>query len=264
METIPQPNPTNQQTPPTIPSITTHQTPPLVTFTNFSPIKLTQDTYPIWLPQVVPHLKGGNLYGYVDGTHKCPLETITTITDGVETTSSNPVYLHWYMQDQLILGAITSALSSKMISHVTRCTTSMEAWTTLKNLFSAQSKARSMQVHFQLNTLKKGNSSIADYYQKFQALTDTLSSIGQPLTDVQMQAFLLGGLGYEYDPFVTSITTRIEPLSVEEIYGHLLSYEMRLEQHHNSIDLSIAGANVADRSYPSRGGRGGRHNFREF
>jgi hypothetical protein len=121
METIPQPNPTNQQTPPTISSITTHQTPPLVTFTNFSLIKLTQDTYPIWLPQVVPHLKGGNLYGYVDGTHKCPQETITTITDGVETTSSNHAYLHWYMQDQLILGAITYALSNKMISHVTRC-----------------------------------------------------------------------------------------------------------------------------------------------
>jgi hypothetical protein len=202
-----------------------------VTFTNFSPIKLTQDTYPIWLPQVVPHLKGGNLYGYVDGTLKCPPETITTITDGVETTSLNPTYLHWYMQDQLILGAITFALSNKMISHVTRCTTYMEAWTTLKNLFSAQSKARSMQVHFQLNTLKKGNSSIADYYHKFQALTDTLSSIGQPLTDVQMQTFLLRDLGSEYDPFVTFVTTQIEPLSVEEIYGHLLSHEMSLEQH---------------------------------
>ena len=70
----------------------------------------------------------------------------------------------------------------------------MEVWTTLKNLFSAQSKARSMQVHFQLNTLKKGNSSIADYYHKFQALTDMLSSISQPLTDVQMQSFLLGVL----------------------------------------------------------------------
>jgi hypothetical protein len=133
------------------------------------------------------------------------------------------------MQDKLILGAITFALSSKMIFHITRCTTSIEAWATLKNLFFAQSKAHSMQVHFQLNTLKKGNSSISDYYQKFQALIDTLSSISQPLTDVQMQSFLLGVLGSEYDPFIISVTTRIEPLSVEEIFGHLLSHEMRLE-----------------------------------
>jgi hypothetical protein len=125
------------------------------------------------------------------------------------------------MQYQLILGAITFALSNKMISHVTRCTISMEAWTILKNLFFAQSKALSMQVHFQLNTFKKGNSSIADYYQKFQAFTDTLSSIGQPLTYVQMQSFLLGGLESEYDPFLTSVATWIKPLSVEEIYSHL-------------------------------------------
>jgi hypothetical protein len=125
------------------------------------------------------------------------------------------------MQYQLILGAITFALSNKMISHVTRCTIFMEAWTILKNLFSARSKTLLMKVHFQLNTFKKGNSSIADYYLKLQALTDTLSSIGQPLTYVQMQSFLLGGLESEYDPFLTSVTTWIKPLSVEEIYGHL-------------------------------------------
>jgi hypothetical protein len=121
-----------------------------------------------------------------------------------------------------------------------------------------------MQVHFQLNTLKKGNSSIANYYQKYQALTDTLSSIGQSLTNIQMQSFLLGGLGSEYDPFVTSVTTQIERLWIEEIYGHLLSHEMCLEQHHNLIDLSIPRANVADRNYPPCGGRGGRHNYQGF
>jgi hypothetical protein len=32
---------------------------------------------------------------------------------------------------------------------------------------------------------------------------------------------------------------------VDEIYGHLLSHEMHLEQHQASLDLFVAGANFA-------------------
>jgi len=51
--------------------------------------------------------------------------------------------------------------------------------------------------------------------------------------------------------FVTSVTTRTEPLSVDEIYGHLLSHEMHLEQHQASLDLFVAGANFATRGNSS-------------
>jgi hypothetical protein len=156
----------------------------LVTFTNFNPIKLTRDNYPLWLPQIVPHLRGGNLFGYVDGTIPQPEPNIeVTNADGVTTTSLNPAYLHWTMQDQLILGAITSALSENMISHVARCKTSRSAWTTLETLFVSRSRARTMHVRYQLATLKKGNTSIADYYQKFQSLADSLAAVDQPLNE---------------------------------------------------------------------------------
>ena len=42
------------------------QTSPLITFTNFNPVKLTRDNYPPWVPQIVPHLRGENLFGYVN------------------------------------------------------------------------------------------------------------------------------------------------------------------------------------------------------
>lgn len=234
------------------------QPPALVTFTNFNSFKLTRDNYPLWLPQIVPHLKGGNLFGYVDGTYPCPSPTITSTKDGVTTTSPNPACLHWTMQDQLILGAINSALSKKTLSHVTRCRTSKEAWVTLETLFASQAKARSMQVHFQLATLKKGNSSIADYFSKFQALVDALTASGHSPNEFESVSFLLAGLGPDYDPFVTSVTTRVEPLSIDEIYGHLLSHELRLEQHTTTLDLSVAGANFAAHGHSYRGNRGGR------
>ena len=86
----------------------------LVTFANLNPIKLTRDNYPIWLPQIGPHLKGGNVYGYVDGSIPCPPEFIETTKDFVITKTTNPAYQTWQMQDQIILGTINSAISEKL------------------------------------------------------------------------------------------------------------------------------------------------------
>jgi hypothetical protein len=75
--------------------------------------------------------------------------------------------------------------------------------------------------------LKKGNSSIADYFQQFTGLTDSLTTINQPIIAFEVVSFLVG-IGSDYDSFVTSVTTRVEPLAIEEIYGHLLAHEQRL------------------------------------
>jgi hypothetical protein len=95
---------------------------------------------------------------------------------------------------------------------------------------------------------QKRSSSIVDYFHRFQTLSDALAIIGQPLNEFEQVSFLLAGRGSNFGPFVTSITTKVEPLSVDEIYGHLHSHEMRLEQHQTSLDLSVAGAN-----FPTRG-----------
>jgi hypothetical protein len=154
----------------------------------------------------------------------CPPSTITTQVEGRAVIAPNPEHKLWQMQDQLILGAINSALTESILSHVVRCTTSRDAWLTLERLFSSQSQARTMHVYYQLATLKKGNASIADYFQQFTSLTDTLAAVNQPLNDYETVSFLLAGLGTDYDSFVTSITTRVEPLSLMRstaIYWHM-------------------------------------------
>jgi len=68
--------------------------PPLITFNHFNPLKLTPGNYNnYWLPQIVPHLKGGNLFKYVDGTHYSPPPSLVTTTDGVVLVSPNPYFL---------------------------------------------------------------------------------------------------------------------------------------------------------------------------
>jgi len=80
---------------------------------------------------------------------------------------------------------------------------------TLVTMFASQARAQVMQIYFQLATIKKGNNSITEYFQTIKTLSDTLATAGQPLNDFESVSFLLKGLESQYDPFVTSVTTRV-------------------------------------------------------
>uniref|UniRef100_A0A2N9HRV5 Reverse transcriptase Ty1/copia-type domain-containing protein n=1 Tax=Fagus sylvatica TaxID=28930 RepID=A0A2N9HRV5_FAGSY len=85
----------------------------------------------------------------------------------------------------------------------------------------------------------------------------------QPLKQEEQISFLLAGLGSEYESVVTTVQMRTDLISIEALYGHLLSHELRLAQAQPKVDLSLAGTHFANRSGPSsRGGsshrRGGR------
>jgi hypothetical protein len=58
-------------------------------------------------------------------------------------------------------------------------------------MFTSLSRARTMQIHYQLGTLKKSDSSIADFFHKFT----TLAIIDQSLNDFDLVSFFLAGLG---------------------------------------------------------------------
>ena len=68
---------------------------------------------------------------------------------------ANPEFLLWVQQDQLVLSAILSSLYENLISHVVGFATSCEVWQALECMFLSQSRARIMQVHFQLATIKR-------------------------------------------------------------------------------------------------------------
>uniref|UniRef100_A0A2N9H904 Reverse transcriptase Ty1/copia-type domain-containing protein n=1 Tax=Fagus sylvatica TaxID=28930 RepID=A0A2N9H904_FAGSY len=116
-----------------------------------------------------------------------------------------------------------------------------------------------MSIHYQLATLRKGDSSITDYYHRFTKLTDTLAAINQPLPHHESLSFLLAGLGSDYDSLVTTIQTQLTPIALEDLYGHLLSHELRLSHNQPSVDLSTATANFVHKNSSNRGGRGGSH-----
>jgi ABC-type metal ion transport system substrate-binding protein len=126
----------------------------------------------------------------------------------------------------MILSILISTLSEPYVVHVVGAPSASSLWNTLLTMFASEARARVMQVYFQLATVKKGNNSITKYFQTIKMLNDTLAAAGQPLNDFESVSFLLKGLSSEYDPFVTSVTTRVDPLSFDELYSYLLAHEM--------------------------------------
>lgn len=96
-----------------------------------------------------------------------------------------------------------------------------EVWSTLQDLFAAQSTTHVMQTQFQLATLKKGAQSITIYFYKAKRLANALSAAGKVLSNSKFSVYLLVGLGIDYESLVTSLTTRPNPLSPHEILSYL-------------------------------------------
>jgi histone deacetylase 1/2 len=227
-------------------------------------VKLTKDNYLLWKTQIVPYLRGQRLFGFVDGTISSPSPTIPNPEAATSQTApaeiSNPHYSTWYDQDQVVLSALVSSLSENILAQMVGLSKSREVWVALERMFASHSFARAIQTRQFLASTKKGNLSISDYFQKMRSFSDNLAAIGQPLQNHEFTAYLLGGLDTSYDAIVTSISTQIDKMTSEDMFNHLLAFELRLEQQQNSFDNSVHSVNMATRNdHKSRVGRYTQH-----
>jgi hypothetical protein len=180
---------------------------------------------------VVPILKTNLLYGFVDGTLPCPSaeipDPVVAAEGGAPTTISNPEYSAWHQQDQAILSAIVSSLTESVLGMVMLIPTSREAWETLEVSFATQSTTRVMQLHGALSRVKKLDSIATDFFNKVKAMSDTLSSIGQPLHSDEFNGYLLAGLDSEYDALADRVSVRPvnDPMPIRDVFSQLLNTE---------------------------------------
>ena len=111
----------------------------------------------------------------------------------------------------------------------------------MEKIFRVQSKARVLQLIYELNTLKKEALSVEDYCIKMKAIADKLASAGSPITKKDLMLTILNGLGPGYHDIVAFITgSRME---FDDAYALLLTHETRLEQEQD--DKSVFNANYA-------------------
>ncbi|KAL5776307.1 hypothetical protein ACOSP7_009233 [Xanthoceras sorbifolium] len=101
---------------------------------------------------------------------------------------------------------------------------------------------------------------------------------GQVISEQDLVAYILGGLGFEFDPVICNIASKKDDITLQDAQFLLMNYESRLEQFHASATIDIGQAlansitksanfarggsqfqnNSRGRTRGRRGGRGGR------
>ena len=168
-------NPGQAQFPPPLPLQNT-----LVPLT----LKLDRNNFAIWRSLILPAVRALDIEGFLDGSRVCPPRFVPNSNGEGSSTSTqphitvNPDYVAWIRMDQAVMVWLLGSISEGMLGHVVRCASSQQIWSTLTSLFSSNSKARLLQLCFQLQMLKKGSMTIHDYFLKMKGIADTLASTG--------------------------------------------------------------------------------------
>ena len=102
-----------------------------------------------------------------------------------------------------------------------------------------------MQLKLQLQTLKKGASSVTEYLTKKKSLIDALQYTGNIIAEDDKIMNILSGLGPEYDSFVIPVTSMPGCYSLPEITALFLAHEARINQHSQVENLTL---NMAENS----------------
>uniref|UniRef100_A0A8R7TNZ4 Integrase catalytic domain-containing protein n=1 Tax=Triticum urartu TaxID=4572 RepID=A0A8R7TNZ4_TRIUA len=113
-------------------------------------------------------------------------------------------------------------------------------------MFVAQSQAQAINTRIELTNLKKGNMSMAEYLGKIKTLTDEVACTASVLSDPEIVSKILAGLDMEYNPVVSALAARVEPITIPELHSQLLSFDARLTLLHGG-DLRQSSAYSASR-----------------
>jgi hypothetical protein len=73
--------------------------------------------------------------------------------------------------------------------------------------------------------------SMQDYLDQKRSLTDRLRLIGSPVSNEDLQLFILHGLNVEYDPLIISLNSKPTVVSFNELAGILLTREQCLQKN---------------------------------
>lgn len=219
-------------------------------------VRLSKANFLLWRAQLLSYLRSNNLMGYIDGTKAAPPMKIPMSTAPGATLIDNPDYVVWNNTDQQLLSGLFSTMSEEVLRDVITATTSQEVWDSLQKKFSSSTRARTVQLRVELATAQKRDLSATDYFSKIKNLATEMEAANATLSDDEILSYLLAGLPSEYDPYVTSMTTK-DSITLDDAYAHLVAFEARQLKHHAALQLNVgSSANYAGRGSGQNRGRG--------
>ncbi|KAL5759323.1 hypothetical protein ACOSQ2_018161 [Xanthoceras sorbifolium] len=158
----------------------------------------------------------------------------------------------------LSIYSLSRKTNQKVVGQVTKCKSSLEAWSKLENLYSQKSMAKILNLRQQLQTIRKGSHSVSDFVLKIKNIGDALSAAGEEVSERDLLLSLMHGVGHEYDAVVVLISSQRMTMSLEEAQFLLLMHEQRIEQLNSPNNFGGISANfVTNNAGDKRDHRGG-------
>ena len=175
--------------------------------------KLTKNNLQLWKLQVLPAIRGAQLEGCLDGSVPPPAKEVDVKVGDKTVKGVNPEYSRWVALDQQVLSYLRTTMTRDVMLQVSTAKTSAELWAAVEEIFSSQTRARSINTRIALATLKKGNLSAPDYVGKMKTLADEMAAAGKPISDEELVGYILIiSLDAEYNPLVSAVLTKVEPI----------------------------------------------------
>ncbi|XP_021308098.1 uncharacterized protein LOC110432303 [Sorghum bicolor] len=222
--------------------------------------KLAKNNYSTWSTHVLSAIRGARLAHFLDAkTAGMPARMVAKAADKPEELISNPDYDEWVGKDQTIFNYLYSSVSKDVQVQVSNCTTSAEMWKVIQDMNAAQSRGRVINTRMALAHAQKGSSIVAEFFSKMKGLANDMAAAGKKLDDEEVASYILAGLDTDFDPVVSSMSSRVESLTLGELYSHLVSWEQRMDlRQPNNSGTSVNTATRGGRGGSQRGGGGGR------
>jgi hypothetical protein len=109
---------------------------------------------------------------------------LTAHVTGDATPSDTSPTSAWGRDDYTMLSWIYGSIDTDLLGIVMHPgSTARTIWDAIENLFHDNKKHRAIQLEADLRNMPQGNLSISDYCAKFKNLADSLTDVGQPITD---------------------------------------------------------------------------------
>jgi len=132
-----------------------------------------------------------------------------------------------------------SLLSREVLTQVATCTYDAQLWKVLEDMYASQTRARIVNTRIALTTTQKGNMTIAEYVGKMKTLADEMATAGKPIDDEELVSYIITGLDLEYNPVISAVLARVEPITVNELYTQLTNFEQRVDLWHGGSPSSV-------------------------
>lgn len=204
---------------------------------NLISMKLDSTNFVLWKFQLTSILKAHKLFGFIDGTNPCPPRTSLSSTSTVP-PQLNPLYEDWVAKDQALMTVINATLSSEALAYVVGSTSSKQVWDILAKLYSSSSRSNVVNLKSDLQTIsKKSDESIDAYIKRIKEIKDKLANVSTFINEEDLLIYALNGLPNEYNTFRTSMRTRSQPVTFEELHVLLRAEESALAKQSKRDDL---------------------------